>query len=145
MARRLPAECHEPFHYSAEMRRLAVLVIIVVVMAACSSGDDGGSSSADGASGSDAPSTTEGSAATALELTSTAFGEGEAIPVEYAGCDGANESPPLEWTGGPDDADQMAVTLVDPDAGDFVHWVMVGIDPQTTSLETGEVPPGAVD
>ncbi|MDQ3575617.1 MAG: YbhB/YbcL family Raf kinase inhibitor-like protein, partial [Actinomycetota bacterium] len=40
---------------------------------------------------------------------------------------------------------ELAVVVEDPDApnGTFVHWVVVGIDPGTTSMEPETPPPGA--
>lgn len=103
--------------------------------------DDGvapgaGSITQDGATG-------DGNTPEALTLTSPAFAPGAAIPVEHA-CDGAATSPPLTWSGVPASATELAVVAVDPDAGDFVHWVISGIDPATTGLAAGAVPAGAV-
>jgi Raf kinase inhibitor-like YbhB/YbcL family protein len=112
-------------------------------MGACSSGDDGGDA-ADDTVGATTPTST--TPADEPSLTSTAFAEGEEIPVEHGGCPpGENVAPPLEWTGLPADAEQLAVTVVDPDAGDFVHWAMAGLDPATTSLDADEVPAGTVE
>ena len=85
-----------------------------------------------------------------LKLTSTAFKEGEAIPRGYT-CDGANVSPPLEWTGVPKSAKTIAIIADDPDApsGTFVHWVLFNLPaeglglientPQTETLNGGGV------
>ena len=60
----------------------------------------------------------------ALQLTSTAFREGEPIPQQYTG-DGRNVSPPLEWQGLPAGTRSLALICEDPDAprGTFTHWV----------------------
>ena len=34
--------------------------------------------------------------------------------------------------------------ITDPDAGGFIHWMVTAIDPSTTELPPGTVPPGAV-
>ncbi len=60
----------------------------------------------------------------AFELTSPAFEAGAAIPSKFT-CDGDNVSPPLEWSDAPDDTAAMALIVDDPDARDFVHWVLV--------------------
>jgi Raf kinase inhibitor-like YbhB/YbcL family protein len=60
----------------------------------------------------------------AFELTSPAFAAGAAIPSKFT-CDGENVSPPLEWSDAPDDTAAMALIVDDPDARDFVHWVVV--------------------
>ena len=59
----------------------------------------------------------------AFELTSPAFEAGAAIARKFS-CDGEDVSPPLEWTDAPDDTAAMALIVDDPDARDFVHWVM---------------------
>jgi Raf kinase inhibitor-like YbhB/YbcL family protein len=56
-------------------------------------------------------------------LTSTAFDEGGAIPRKFS-CDGENVSPALSWEGAPDDTGAFALIVDDPDARDFVHWVV---------------------
>lgn len=122
------------------MRRALLVLALAAGTGACSSGGDDTSSE-----GTDAPSATSTTTA-GPSLASDAFAEGEEIPAEHGGCPpGENVSPPLEWAGLPADAHQLAVTVVDPDAGGFVHWVVTGIDPSTSSLAAGEVPAGAVE
>ena len=81
-----------------------------------------------------------------LTVTSTAFKDGEAIPIDYTGF-GKNVSPPLSWTGAPATAREFAVILDDPDAnfgnrGPFVHWVIYKIPGSARGLPEG-IPPGA--
>ena len=59
----------------------------------------------------------------AFELTSAAFVDGAAIPRKYS-CDGDDVSPPLEWSDAPDDTAALVLVVDDPDARDFVHWVV---------------------
>lgn len=70
-----------------------------------------------------------------LEVTSSAFSEGEAIPRKYT-CDGDDVSPPLAWSGAPDGVASYALIMDDPDApaGTWVHWVLFDLPPQTTQL-----------
>lgn len=84
-----------------------------------------------------------------LQLTSTAFENGEAIPVEYT-CDGDDVSPPLEWSGVPDGAESLVLIVDDPDAPDpadpkmtWVHWVLYNLPASAGSLPAG-VPPAAL-
>ncbi|MBD3274582.1 MAG: YbhB/YbcL family Raf kinase inhibitor-like protein, partial [Candidatus Marinimicrobia bacterium] len=51
----------------------------------------------------------------AIQITSSVFEEGEAIPEQYT-CDGEDISPPLKWSGVPDDAQSIALIADDPDA-----------------------------
>ena len=55
-------------------------------------------------------------------LTSPAFAAGAAIPARFT-CDGADVSPPLAWTGAPATTRSLVLSVRDPDARDFVHWV----------------------
>lgn len=80
-----------------------------------------------------------------LVVTSAAFFDGETVPQQYT-CDGADVSPPLDVSGIPSDAAELALIMEDPDApgGTFVHWVLWGVDGAVTSLPEGGVPDGAV-
>jgi len=76
-------------------------------------------------------------------LASTAFVADGPIPIENT-CDGQNASPPLSWGGIPEGTVELAITVVDPDANGFVHWVIASIDPSVQALNIGDVPDGAV-
>ncbi len=91
------------------------------------------------------PAESTAGADASFSLTSPAFGDGDAMPEQFT-CDGANASPPLEWSGVPVDTRELALTVDDPDApgGTFVHWVAWGIDPAAAGLTQGSVPPGMV-
>ena len=80
-----------------------------------------------------------------ITVKSPAFGAGKAIPERYT-CAGDDVSPPLEWSGVPDAATELALVVDDPDApgGTFVHWVVVGIDPSTGAIEEGSAPDGSL-
>ena len=73
-----------------------------------------------------------------LRLTSTAFDEGEAIAEKYT-CDGEDVSPPLNWTGLPEETLSVALIVDDPDApgGTWVHWVLYSLPPDVTELPEG--------
>jgi len=102
------------------LRRLSLALLVTAV--ACSSG---------GGAANKATSTTAATAAT-VKLTSPAFANGAAIPRQYT-CDGANQPPPLVWSGVPAGATSLALVMQDTDAH-FLHWVLYGIDPSVTSL-----------
>lgn len=72
-----------------------------------------------------------------MNLTSRAFGGGDAIPAEHT-CDGADTSPPLAWTDVPDGVAAFALLVTDPDAGGFVHWVLADIPADARELPAGE-------
>jgi Raf kinase inhibitor-like YbhB/YbcL family protein len=87
-----------------------------------------------------------------LKLVSGAFGEGETIPTIYT-CQGEDISPPLSWSGVPDEARSLALIVDDPDAPDprapkmtWVHWVLYNIPPDASGLlegaGSGQLPAG---
>jgi hypothetical protein len=78
-----------------------------------------------------------------IRVYSPAYSNGSAIPAQYT-CDGADISPPLAWSGVPQGAKSLLVEMVDPDApgGEFIHWVIYNISPNSTGLPQG-VPPAA--
>ncbi len=73
-----------------------------------------------------------------MEIKSSAFGSGEMIPAKYT-CDGADFSPPLDWSEGPAGTKSFALICDDPDApmGTWVHWVIFDIPPSATMLAEG--------
>jgi Raf kinase inhibitor-like YbhB/YbcL family protein len=73
-----------------------------------------------------------------LDLTSTAFKEGEPIPQQYTG-DGRDLSPPLAWGEPPAGTKSFALIADDPDAPrkTWVHWVLFNVPPATRTLGEG--------
>lgn len=71
-----------------------------------------------------------------ITVTSSAFKEGENIPKKHTG-EGEDVSPPLTFSGIPDEAKSIAIICDDPDApvGNWVHWVIFNIKPDTKLLE----------
>ncbi|MDD9371407.1 MAG: YbhB/YbcL family Raf kinase inhibitor-like protein [Acidimicrobiales bacterium] len=113
---------------------LAACLALGLGAAACGGDDDSNSGSGDGA-----PPDSGG-----LSVTSTAFADGEPIPVEYT-CDGDETSPPLAFAGVPAGTAELAVVVRDPDADGFVHWVIAGIPADAGGLDEGAPPAGAVE
>jgi Raf kinase inhibitor-like YbhB/YbcL family protein len=70
-----------------------------------------------------------------IELSSTAFDSGGAIPTRYT-CDGMDVSPPLQWSSIPEGTRSLALVADDPDApgGTFVHWVIYNLPPDARRL-----------
>jgi Raf kinase inhibitor-like YbhB/YbcL family protein len=68
-----------------------------------------------------------------LAVLSAAFVMGAPLPERYA-C--ANFSPPLSWGEVPANTQSIAILCDDPDApvGDWVHWVLFNLPPDTRSL-----------
>ncbi len=72
---------------------------------------------------------------TAMQITSTAFAQGQPIPAKYT-CDTRDVSPPLQWSGVPSGAKSLVLLVNDPDApvGDWVHWVVYDLPATATGL-----------
>jgi Raf kinase inhibitor-like YbhB/YbcL family protein len=70
-----------------------------------------------------------------IQLTSSAFKNGEMLPKKYT-CDGDEVSPPLSWSGLPQATKSIAMISDDPDAPmrTFVHWVIFNIPPEEKGL-----------
>ena len=81
-----------------------------------------------------AESTTKG----VINVTSSAFAEGAAIPEEYT-CRGKDHSPPLKWSAVPSETKSLALIMDDPDAptGTWVHWVLYDLAASMTELPEG--------
>src|SRR6266496_3707833 len=78
-----------------------------------------------------------------LQLTSSAFPEGQPIPQKYT-CQGSDVSPPLKWTKGPANTKSFALIADDPDAPDpkapkmtWVHWVLHNLPATACALPEG--------
>jgi Raf kinase inhibitor-like YbhB/YbcL family protein len=79
-----------------------------------------------------------------MQLTSSAFDAGGAIPSRHTG-EGEDVSPALSWTNAPDGTRSFAVVCHDPDAPlvspvgtyGFVHWVLYNIPASASSLDEG--------
>jgi Raf kinase inhibitor-like YbhB/YbcL family protein len=78
-----------------------------------------------------------------MELTSSAFERGAAIPARHT-CDGDDVSPPLAWKDVPGAARELALIVDDPDAPGrvFTHWLAWSIAPDPGGLGEGQAAPG---
>jgi len=72
----------------------------------------------------------------ALHIESTAFPSGGSIPKLYT-CDGKDISPPLTWSGTPENAQSLALICEDPDAprGTWSHWVIFDLPAHLKELK----------
>lgn len=114
---------------------LAATVLVLAVVGCAGEGPGDGSGEA----------ATPAPGVAALDVSSAAFEDGQPIPTQHT-CDGEDISPPLSWRGAPASTAGFAILVSDPDApgGTFTHWVVAGIDGETTSLEAGDVPTGGI-
>ncbi len=111
---------------------LLALVLAVAVVACGGDDDDGGGASL----------TPVGTGP--VVFTSEVFSSGGAIPIEYS-CDGDNISPPLAWSRLPAGTESLALTMDDPDANGYVHWVMYNIPPDSVGLGADTLPDEELD
>jgi Raf kinase inhibitor-like YbhB/YbcL family protein len=73
-----------------------------------------------------------------MNLTSSAFTQGQPIPVKYS-CKGADVSPALAWDESPAGTQSFALIMDDPDApvGTWVHWVLFNLPATSRGLSEG--------
>ncbi|HWD94226.1 MAG TPA: YbhB/YbcL family Raf kinase inhibitor-like protein [Verrucomicrobiae bacterium] len=72
---------------------------------------------------------------TQMEISSTAFKNGQPIPSQYT-CDEKNISPPLAWSGEPPNTQSLVLIVDDPDApsGVWTHWVVFDLPADACGL-----------
>ncbi len=88
-----------------------------------------------------------------MKLYSTAFRDGERIPLKYVmpGAGGENLSPPLKWENVPEGTRSFALSCHDPHpiARNWVHWLVINIPASVHALAEGAsgggMPPGAIE
>ncbi|WP_026117706.1 YbhB/YbcL family Raf kinase inhibitor-like protein [Nocardiopsis alkaliphila] len=80
---------------------------------------------------------------TDINVTSPMMQEGRPLPAAYT-CEAEDDpvSPPLSWSGLPDDVGSIAVVVDDPQAA-VVFWVIYDLDPQLVELRQNTVPADA--
>jgi Raf kinase inhibitor-like YbhB/YbcL family protein len=96
---------------------LAVPMLGALVMAGCSGG------------GHELP---RGSGGGGITVTSPSFADGQRIPVRFT-CDGANEAPPVTWSGA-SGRGSIVVLMTDRDADGFVHWLLYDLGGSSGSV-----------
>ena len=81
-----------------------------------------------------------------MKISSSAFKNNQKIPSQYT-CDGANINPPLTISDLPQNAQSLVLIMDDPDApsGDWVHWLVWNINPQTKEIKENSVPPESTE
>lgn len=76
-----------------------------------------------------------------MQLLSPAFKSGSTIPTRFT-CQGENINPELHISGVPKEARSLALIMDDPDApeGNWVHWLMWNVSPETDKIMPNSVP-----
>jgi Raf kinase inhibitor-like YbhB/YbcL family protein len=88
-----------------------------------------------------------------MEISSSAFKDGEKIPIQYVmpGAGGKNISIPLAWKNVPPGTKSFALSIIDPHpvAQNWVHWLVINIPKDVTSIVEGasgkKMPAGSVE
>jgi Raf kinase inhibitor-like YbhB/YbcL family protein len=88
-----------------------------------------------------------------MEIQSSAFKDGGKIPIQFVmvAASGKNLSLPLSWENVPPGTKSFALSMVDPHpvAQNWVHWFVINIPADTTSLPEGasrkNMPPGSTE
>jgi hypothetical protein len=79
----------------------------------------------------------QGQARSSLQVSSASFSDGGSIPQQFT-CDGADDSPNLQWPAAPAGTKSFAIVMDDPDApADFTHWLVYNIPPGVHELAQG--------
>ncbi len=85
-----------------------------------------------------------------MQITSPVFTHNTALPDRYT-CNGDDINPPLDISGVPVGTRSLVLIVDDPDAPDpaaprvvWEHWIVWNIDPGTSAIAAGSIPPGAV-
>lgn len=125
-------------------RKAASTLLLVGILAGC--GSPAAEEQSPAAKAADKnPAKSDGSGVQAsMKLTSAAFGSGTTIPAKYT-TEGADVSPPLNWSGAPEGTESFALICDDPDAPSprdpapdpWVHWVIFNVPAERTELPEG--------
>jgi len=105
-----------------------LVVLVTIGLAGCGGGDKVASAPA-------AP-------VARLTVSSPAFAPGGRIPARFT-CSGAGDRPALRFGGVPSNAKELALIVIDPDAGGFVHWTVYGLAPGVRGIASTGLPAGA--
>jgi Raf kinase inhibitor-like YbhB/YbcL family protein len=121
-------------------RALIGFAALSLAFAGCTKSDGSAADSAGAALDTTGTAINQPSTTMPFDLTSSAFSANGPIPATYT-CEGTDISPPLAWSGGPQNTRSYALIVDDPDAPDpaapkmvYVHWVVYNIPAGTTSL-----------
>ncbi len=82
----------------------------------------------------------------AFSISSPAFERNGAIPVSYT-CAGPGISPALSWQKVPAKAAELFLFVIDENSSGSeggIRWVVGGIEPSSTGVAAGKVPPGGI-
>jgi hypothetical protein len=104
----------------------------LIALASCGARDRSASETTEG-------KTMQNATLTKLSLTSNAFQNGQPIPAQFT-CDGADQTPLLNWSEPPAGTKSFALVIDDPDApsGTFRHWGVYDIPASARAIGGGQ-------
>jgi Raf kinase inhibitor-like YbhB/YbcL family protein len=81
-----------------------------------------------------------------LILTSSDFKDNASLPLRF-GLHNDNINPSLSISSVPKEAESLVLIMHDPDApvGDWLHWLVWNIPPETKEIPIGALPVGAIE
>jgi Raf kinase inhibitor-like YbhB/YbcL family protein len=79
-----------------------------------------------------------------MTVSSDAFSQGT-LPRTFTCQDARPQTPPLTWSGAPGSTAGYALVADDSSAPitPYIYWIVFGIQPGTTDIQQGALPPGA--
>ncbi len=79
-----------------------------------------------------------------MTVNGAAFAQ-NTMPQRFTCAGGRVLNPPLDWTGAPAKTKSIALVVDDSDAPitPYVYWIVFDINPATTDILEGQLPPGA--
>jgi Raf kinase inhibitor-like YbhB/YbcL family protein len=106
--------------------------LMLAALASCGADDRASNKSSVGTS-------VENATLNKISLSTEAFENGRPIPQQYT-CDGADETPSLNWSDPPEGTKSFALVIDDPDApsGTFRHWGVYDIPASARSIGGGQ-------
>jgi len=107
-------------------RRRLLAATGVALVAGCGSGSDAGTATGDGGGGEAEP----------LVVRPSGFEDEGTIPRKYTGV-GDDVSPPMTVESVPANAETLAIVLDDPDANDYLHWLIWNVPADTDEIPAG--------
>lgn len=125
------------------LTRITVALAAIALLGGCAGdGDLAGPSPTP--SGGPTPTSSPQATPSPLIVTSADFVHDAELPLWTMGdafsgqCAGDNLNPQLAWTGVPDSAQSVAITMLDETAGNYVHWVHANIPTDVVEVPRGE-------
>lgn len=127
-------------NFRPQLAFLCVMTITTIMGTACS-GESQGKNDRNNVD----MSVLENGVGASIKVSSPSFANGESIPGQHS-CYALDLSPPISWSGLPTGTKSLALIAFEPDApggGDWIHWLLYGMPPDTSEVPSGLKSSGA--